>query len=165
MAKIKSLEKLLLGISINLGTVSGSFKRSTEHSFGDAKKGKYAIQISFEEDELLPEHLKIKQFKTFRNMYIRHPAQFDIPVLAHYHVCTSNSNCVMYAINIDGTVHHRSSKGYRIPTKEANELRSMSVDIKANNIIESWEILGHQNQLIVESALLRSNCIFLILDA
>lgn len=89
----------------------------------------YAVEISFDADDemlMLLEHLKIKQFKSTRNRYLYHPEDLKIPVKAHYHVFPPNStNKELYAVNIDGTAHHKKNRGIEIPRKEADELRQM----------------------------------------
>ena len=47
----------------------------------------------------------------------------------------------MYAVNTDGTAHHQSNRGVRVPSKEADELRAMGVRIASDNIIENIEFI------------------------
>lgn len=100
---------------------------------------RYAIQITIHRPEgLLIEHNQYTQFQKTMNRYTYHPQNQSIPVKAHYHIYPSNSNKELYAVNVDdGTAHHKSNRGYVVPKKEAEELRSLGVKIPDNNILES----------------------------
>ena len=43
-------------------------------------------------------------------------------------------------MNLDGTAHHRKSKGFKVPKKHAEELKGLGVKFKEGNILESFEI-------------------------
>ena len=112
----------------------------------------YLIEITFEFGESLLEHTVIKNFKKTTNRYYYHPEETNPPVKAHYHVIPLKGKEEIYAVNMDGTAHHRVNKGYRIPSKEADELRSLGVNINSENIIEHLEILVDiDKQLLTES--------------
>lgn len=112
----------------------------------------YLIEITFDFGESLLEHSKIKQFRNSTNRYYFHPEQTNPPVRAHYHVIPSKGKEEIYAVNMDGTSHHRVNKGYQIPKKEADELRSLGVKINANNIIEHKDFLDDwELKLLTES--------------
>jgi hypothetical protein len=100
---------------------------------------RYAIQITIYRPEgLLIEHDQYRKFQKTTNRYIYHPENPSIPVKAHYHIYPSNSKKELYAVNVDdGTAHHKSNRGYEVPKKEADELRSLGVKIPDNNILES----------------------------
>lgn len=100
---------------------------------------RYAIQITFNVSsvpELILEHKVYNTFAKTRNRFTYHPEDTDIPVKAHYHIYPPNGKKELYAVNIDGTAHHKKNRGVTISKKEADELRSMGVAIPANNIIE-----------------------------
>mgnify|MGYP000916884522 CR=1 FL=1 len=99
----------------------------------------YAIQITIHRpDGMLIEHNQYTQFQKTTNRYTYHPENPSIPVKAHYHIYPSNSKKELYAVNVDdGTAHHKSNRGYVVPKKEAEELRSLGVKIPNDNILES----------------------------
>jgi len=97
------------------------------------------IEISFSSDLLL-EFEQIKNFKNSKNRYYKHPSNNNIPCKAHFHIVGSNGNYEIYAVNMDGTSHHRKNKNYEIPRKEADELRKLGVKLKLDNIIEMIEV-------------------------
>jgi len=100
---------------------------------------RYAIQIIYQTEgkQLLLEHEQYKQFKKSRDLYFKHPENPSIPVKAHYHVVDSKSKQEIYAVNTDGSAHHRANKGFTVPVKQAEELRALGVNIPANNVLES----------------------------
>jgi hypothetical protein len=112
----------------------------------------YLIEVTFDFGESLLEHNAIKNFKKSTNRYYYHPEETNPPVKAHYHVIPSKGKEEIYAINLDGTAHHRVNKGYQIPKKEADELRDLGVNINSDNVIEHIEFLeGIEKQLLTES--------------
>jgi hypothetical protein len=112
----------------------------------------YFIEISFADDNILLEYESVKRFAKTDNRYYYHSASSNPLVKAHYHIIPSNGNYELYAVNIDGTAHHRVNKGYIIPQKEADELRKLGVDIKDNRIIEHiLESENGQKKLLTES--------------
>jgi hypothetical protein len=112
----------------------------------------YLIEVTFDFGDSLLEHNAIKNFKKSTNRYYYHPEETNPPVKAHYHVIPSKGKEEIYAVNMDGTAHHRVNKGYQIPRKEADELRSLGVNIKPDNIIEHLEFLEDEDkQLLTES--------------
>lgn len=97
----------------------------------------YAIQLSFEAPKgLLLEAEKYRDFQSTNNRYLFHPQNTSIPVKAHYHIYPSNSKRELYAVNMDGTAHHKKNRGYQVTRKEADELRRLGVHIPSNNILE-----------------------------
>ena len=103
---------------------------------------RYAIQIVIEtdEDKLLLEHENYKEFKKSKDLFYFHPEDKNIPVKAHYHVVDRKSKKEIYAVNLDGTAHHRKNKGYEVPKKHAKELSALGVEFKTDNILESTTI-------------------------
>jgi hypothetical protein len=103
---------------------------------------RYAIQIIIESDDkqLLLEHEQYKQFKKSTDLYFKHPENPSIPVQAHYHVVDSKSKQEIYAVNMDGTAHHKQNRGVQVPKKQAAELRGLGVAIPTNNILESRQL-------------------------
>ncbi|MEI9954927.1 MAG: hypothetical protein WDM90_01105 [Ferruginibacter sp.] len=87
------------------------------------------------------EHESIKRFQKSTNRYYFHPESTNPPVKGHYHVVPSKGNEEIYAVNLDGTAHHKINKGYQIPKKEAEELKRLGVNINDDRIIESIDIL------------------------
>lgn len=105
---------------------------------------RYAIQITFDASSipsLLLEHKVYNTFAKTRNRFTYHPEDKNIPVKAHYHVYPPNGKKELYAVNTDGTAHHQSNRGVRVPSKEADELRAMGVRIASDNIIENIEFI------------------------
>lgn len=103
---------------------------------------RYAIQIIIEtdKDKLLLEHENYKQFRKSNDLYYFHPEDKNIPVKAHYHVVDRKTKKEIYAVNVDGTAHHRKNKGYEVPKKHAKELSALGVEFKQNNILENISI-------------------------
>jgi hypothetical protein len=66
-----------------------------------------------------------------------HPDNPDIPVKAHYHIYPNNGKQEIYAVNMDGSAHHKNNRGFEVPNKEAKELRKLGVEIPVNRIIEN----------------------------
>ena len=101
----------------------------------------YLIKITFLKNlvaESLNEHNVYKNFQNSSNRYVFHPESTNPPVKAHYHVYPSNSKNELYAANlIDGKAHHKKNRGLSIPQKEADELRSLGVNLPKNNILET----------------------------
>lgn len=117
---------------------------------------RYAIQITFDTSSiptLLLEHKVYNTFTKTRNRYAYHPEDTNIPVKAHYHIYPPNGKKELYAINMDGTSHHQKNKGFLIPSKEADELRSMGVSIQPTNIIESIELISNNAVSIITEEL------------
>lgn len=172
MAKIKSFAKFLLESydQEEEPKYVKKFRQLVEHGNQKPEKSFYAVQISFDSNDneasLMLEHISLKQFKSTRNRYVHHPAQMEIPVKAHYHVFPPNStNKELYAVNMDGTAHHKRNRGVQIPPKEADELRSMGVDIDPSNILEMIELpASNENQLILESLQKEIISVFLIFE-
>lgn len=108
---------------------------------------RYAIQIIIEteEIELLLEHENYKEFRKSNHLYYFHPEDKNIPVKAHYHVVDRKTKKEIYAVNTDGTAHHRKNKGFEVPKKHAKELSTLGVNFKAKNILESTSIPNNNN--------------------
>jgi len=102
----------------------------------DTSKDSYAVQISFQNDLLL-EYEQYKKFSKTNRMYTHHPENINIPVKAHYHIVGAKNKKEIYAVNGDGTSHHRANKGIIVPPKEADELRKLGVQLGTNNILEN----------------------------
>jgi hypothetical protein len=127
----------------------------------DIFKSQYAIQLTIDKPngiDLLLEHEQYTKFQKTNNRYTKHPENPDIPVKAHYHIVPSNSKKELYAVNTDGTAHHKKNRGHQVPKKEADELRILGVQIPSNNIIES------KQWFITESISDNYLTIFLIID-
>jgi len=107
----------------------------------DNIKYQYAIQLTFDkltiDNKLLLEHELYSKFQKSTNRLLKHPEKPEIPVKGHYHIVPSNSEKELYAVNMDGTAHHKKNRGHIVPKKEAEELRLLGVKIPKNNIIES----------------------------
>lgn len=98
---------------------------------------RYIIKVTVEgdrESDLLLEYDQYKQFMGSRNLYYKHAE--DHIVKAHYHVVHSKTKEEIYAVNMDGTAHHRKNKGFKVPEKEAKELTKLGVQFKTGNILE-----------------------------
>lgn len=104
-------------------------------------RNQYAIQILIDSpnvNEIILEHEQYKRFKKTKNLYTYHPEDSSIPVKAHFHIFPSNSKDELYSVYVEtGKAHHKKNRGYQIPKKEAEELRSLGVQIHKNNILES----------------------------
>lgn len=127
-----------------------SFKEFTDRQkelMGIPQKEKYAIELTIHSDNygLITEHNKYQKFKKTQNRYSYHPADENIPVQRHYHIFPNNSKKEIYAVNVDGTAHHKINRGYEVSKKEAAELRKLGVQIPKNNILEDKEILITEN--------------------
>ena len=115
-------------------------------------KETYLIQITFDRESEIFEHISLKNFKGSTRKMLHHPAKTHPPVKGHYHVYSKNSKDEIYAVNMDGTAHHQKHQGYEIPRKEAEELRALGVTIKADRIIEYLDASeDDQRQLITET--------------
>jgi hypothetical protein len=98
---------------------------------------RYSIQIILEPGvPLLTEHETYTQFSRTNNFWRKDPEDLNIPVQAHYHIYGNRSSKEIYAVNIDGTAHHKKNRGFTVPKKEAEELRKFGVAIPDNRIIE-----------------------------
>jgi len=61
-------------------------------------------------------------------------------------VYPSNSKKELYAVNVDdGKAHHKNNKGHVVPGKEADELRTLGVQIPKTNILESRQFTIQEN--------------------
>lgn len=135
-------------------------KRMLRDGLKNQKEEDYLIKITFSRS--LNEHRQIQDFKKSTNRFIYHPEQTHPPVKAHYHVIPRNGNNEIYAVNIDGTAHHQKNKGYKIPKKEAKELRKMGVKLNSDNIIEYFEM--DMQELLVEENEFSANCLYLLIE-
>ncbi len=98
---------------------------------------RYAIQVIVSApEELLLEHEQYDRFKKSTDLMMYHPENPAIPVRAHYHVLDGKSKAEKYAVNLDGTAHHKKNRGHVVPKRQADELRAMGVKIPNNNILE-----------------------------
>ncbi|MBI4929306.1 MAG: hypothetical protein HY841_00970 [Bacteroidetes bacterium] len=167
MAKIKSFPEFLIGLEVAKDEHKKRFKYLLEYDSSKAPQNLYAVEISFEEGDTLLEHISLKKFTSTNNRYVKHPEQTHIPIKAHYHVYPPNSTSKeLYAVNlIDGTAHHRANRGYVVPSKEADELRGMGVNLKPGNVLESIEVLcAKDTQIILESVQNPKVSVFLIFE-
>lgn len=115
-------------------------------------KGTYLIKITFDNGSVLFEHEIRTQFQNSTKWYLNHPESTNPPVRGHYHVYPSKKGKnEIYAVNLDGTAHHKSNRGHEVPRKEAEELIALGVAIKNNRIIEFVEFLEEEKQLLNES--------------
>lgn len=108
----------------------------------------YYIGVSFnipKNRKVLLEFNRYSKFKSSSRVYRYDPADEQIPVKAHYHIYQAGSKKEVYSVNVDGTAHHRKNKSYKIPKKEAAELRSYGVKINSNNVLECTVISGATN--------------------
>ena len=110
-------------------------------------KTSYAIEVVFHtnDSELILEHKTYQKFQKTQNRYTVHPADENIPVQRHYHIYPSNSKKEIYAVNVDGTAHHKSNRGYEVPKKEAEELKKLGIQVPNNTILEHKEIFINEN--------------------
>jgi hypothetical protein len=102
-------------------------------------KNSYLIKITFQVivAESLNEHNIYSNFKNSTNRYMYHPESTNPPVKAHYQVYPQKGKSELYAVLVDdGKAHHKKNRGYQIPKKEADELRSLGVNLPDNNILE-----------------------------
>lgn len=109
----------------------------------DDIKSKYCVLVTVGESDgksLITEHEQYKSFNKTTNRYLYHPANQDIPVQAHYHIYPNNGKKEIYAVNMDGTAHHKDNRGFEVPKKEAKELRKMGVNIPEDRIIENRQV-------------------------
>ncbi|MBK7851625.1 MAG: hypothetical protein IPJ66_10940 [Bacteroidetes bacterium] len=64
---------------------------------------------------------------------------------------------------MDGTAHHKANRGYQIPKKEADVLRSLGVEIGPDRLIESIEFLEmNLRELLTES--IEHDCISIFIE-
>ncbi len=165
MAKIKNYQEFIEDIANR--NFKPYVKRFQElagiRQTGIDAKETYLIEITFDFGNSLLEHETIKNFKKTKNRYYFHPESINPPVKGHYHVIPTKGKQEIYAVNFDGTAHHKVNKGYQIPKKEADELISLGVDINDDRIIESIELLDiDQRQLLSES--LEHDCISIFIE-
>jgi len=154
MAHIKNFKQFVE--SIEKGAYLPDIKRMQVlagiKSTDSDKKETYLIKVTFESENLLLEHISLKNFKGSTNKMLKHPAKTHPPVKGHYHVYPKNGKDELYAVNMDGTAHHQRHQGYEIPRKEAEELRALGVNIRPDNIIEFMEFAEDEfTKLITES--------------
>lgn len=129
----------------------------------EEEKETYLIEFTFDFGDALWEHISIKNFKKSTNRYYFHPESTNPPVKGHYHVTPLKSNHEIYAVNLDGTAHHKSSRGYEIPRKEADELRSLGVNIKPDRMIESIDILEPAKRLLLTESV-GKDCVSIFIE-
>ncbi len=167
MAWIKNYEQFIQDVADR--DFKRYFKRFQElagiRPIDESKKPSYYVQITFNFDNALLEGEYYKFFQKTNNRYCFHPEDKNIPVKAHYHIVPSNSTKEIYAVNTDGTAHHKKNRGIQVPKKEANELRSMGVNIPDSNIIECVDdFTGGELSLLTESVNKNNFCIFIQFD-
>jgi len=141
---MKSLKKYLEEVEKIVDSNDQAYTKSRMQELAGINKSKlkkrYAIQVILEtEDKLLAEHLTYKKFQKTNNLWRVDPENSNIPVKRHYHIVNPKSKAEIYAINVDGTTHHKSSNGVEIPKKEAEELKKFGVTIPNDRIIGSIE--------------------------
>ena len=123
----------------------------------------YLIKITFTKivSESLNEHNVYTNFKKTTNRYTLHAETTHPPVKAHYQVYPNNSKTELYAIRVeDGKAHHRKNRGFQIPKREADELRSLGVSLPPDNILET--ISASEIQVLNED-LHQDNPIYLLI--
>ena len=129
------------------------------------KPKKYLVKITFETRDSLLEHECLTKFQNSTNKYLFHSEKTSPQVRAHYHVYPSNGKNEIYAVNLDGTAHHKKNRGYTVPKKEADELKVLGVAIKDNRVIETFDYLDNgQKQLITESINLSTESVYLLFE-
>ena len=110
-------------------------------------QNRYLIKVTVESvSALLLEHEQYKKFKSSTNLYSKHPENPNIPVKGHYHVVDRKGKKEIYSVNMDGTAHHRTNKGYSVPKGEAEELAKMGVAFKDGNILENIDLKLNESQ-------------------
>lgn len=137
------------------------FKEILENTNLETKT--YLIEIVFESSDIILEHEVIKNFKKSSNRYYYHAEEIHPPVKAHYHVIPLKGKKEIYAVNIDGTSHHKKNKGYEIPRKEADELRKLGVDIGLNNIIEHIKDLVDSEKIMINESIAK-DCVIIFIE-
>ena len=128
---------------ISKGLESGKIESLQSKAKKEIKDQCYAIEVIIcesEKNDLILEHKTYQTFRRTNNRYSYHPENPEIPVKAHYHIYPPNSKKEIYAVNVDGTAHHKKNRSYSISSKEAKELRLLGVKIPINNIIEVCEL-------------------------
>lgn len=120
-------------------------------------KDTYPIMVTFEFGNILTEHQSIYKFKKTNNKYCFHSGTTNPPVKAHYHVVSLSGKQDIYAVIVDETAHHKTSKGYQIPKKEAEELREFGVEINDDGIIEHIDCLETEQKQRLYDSLKRDN--------
>ena len=130
---------------------------------GVDKKATYLIEITFVIENIILEHEIIIQFQNTKNRFYKHPEETHPPVKTHYHVVPLNGKKEIYAVNTDGTAHHKKNRGYEIPRKEADELRLLGVSIKSTNIIESIDNLENSDKIILTESI-KSKCVSIFIE-
>lgn len=120
---------------------------------GKTQPETYAIRITFDDSLLLTEHQSIQQFKKSQNRYYYHPEETHPAVEAHYHIIGPRGKQELYSVTMSGKAHHKVNRGYQIPRREADELRTLGVTIPTDNIIESLALALPEQRLLLESLL------------
>ncbi len=123
----------------------------------------YLIEILIESSNRLFEHEAIQNFQKTNNRYYYHPEEIHPPVKAHYHVIPARGKNEIYAVNMDGTTHHKKNRGYQIPRKEADELRKLGVDIRPDNIIEHIETSSEEEKMLITESM-EKDCISILIE-
>jgi len=165
MAKIKNYQKFIEDLANrNFIPILNRFQRLANlRPIGIDANATYLIEVTFDFGNSLLEHESIKNFRKSNNRFYLHPETTNPPVKGHYHVIPYNGKQEIYAVNLDGTAHHKVNKGYQIPKKEADELRSLGVEINTDRIIESVDFLEtDQRQLLTES--INHDCISIFIE-
>lgn len=82
----------------------------------EMQNGPYFLQVEIgfhEEPEFLWEVKKYGSFTNSNKTYRYDPEDLKIPVKAHYHIYLPKSKKELYAVNLDGTAHHKRNRGCR----------------------------------------------------
>lgn len=99
---------------------------------------RYAFLITIDSDRIKQILLEYEQFKKFQNstnLYYKHPENPSIPVKGHYHVVDSKGRQEIYSVNFDGSAHHKKNRGYKVPDREAVELKRLGVQFSDDNVL------------------------------
>lgn len=158
MKNLKSFDEFIKDLNesasqSNLLTEKYRMQKLADIEISDIEN-KYCIIVSVGDSEgktLITEQEKYQNFQKTTNRYLKHPANPDIPVQAHYHIYPNNGKKEIYSVNMDGTAHHKKNRGYEVPKKEAAELKKMGVSIPDNRLIENKQIniLGFEWQQVL----------------
>ena len=112
---------------------------------------RYYIRITIEMDShLITEYNQYRQFKRTNNLFFKHSADLNIPVLTHFHIVDRKSKKELYAVNLDGTAHHRGNAGFQVPKKEAEELKKLGVNFKDTNYILEYKNIENSRNLLYQ---------------
>lgn len=112
---------------------------------------RYYIIITVEiNSNLITEYNQYRQFKRTNNLFYKHSADLNIPVQNHFHIIDRKSKKELYAVNFDGTAHHRENAGFLVPKKEAEELKKLGVNFKDSNYVLEYKNIENAQNLLYQ---------------